>query len=191
MTTTRRRRGELEAAVIQTIDAHLAGKSAVPAGDPLTAHHIALSIGRRTGNAPSAGAVSYVLERWRRIGYATFSDRPMAFTGYTEEAGSLGLEALVARHKADRSALPPIYGPPDPPRRQHRRVIAGTRIAAAPPPRRPVHIQRHYSTPEVADLFAVTTETVRRWITDGRIQAIRINGHWRVPQRSLEELASS
>lgn len=36
------------------------------------------------------------------------------------------------------------------------------------------------STPKVAALFDVKTETVRDWIKQGKIKGHRINGQWRI-----------
>lgn len=52
-------------------------------------------------------------------------------------------------------------------------------------------LDKHYGTPHVAEMFSVTTETVRRWISEGRLEAKLINGHWRVPRRSLVKFAQS
>ncbi len=52
-------------------------------------------------------------------------------------------------------------------------------------------LEKHYSTPAIAEMFSVTTETVRRWIGEGRLDGIQINGHWRVPRRSVVRFAQS
>lgn len=53
--------------------------------------------------------------------------------------------------------------------------------------------EKLYQVREVADLFAVTSATVRVWINEGQLRAIKIGkGHyWRVPASAVEELATS
>ena len=46
---------------------------------------------------PSTGAVTSVLERWLRLGFAKLERKPLRFTGYTEEGIKVGLEALKLR----------------------------------------------------------------------------------------------
>lgn len=49
-----------------------------------------------------------------------------------------------------------------------------------------------YTTAEVAALFAVSGETIRDWINDKKLRAVKIGkGHyWRVPASAVEELAN-
>lgn len=44
-----------------------------------------------------------------------------------------------------------------------------------------------YKTGQVADLCAVTSETVRRWINEGDLPAINIGGFWRVRHHDLKK----
>jgi excisionase family DNA binding protein len=37
-----------------------------------------------------------------------------------------------------------------------------------------------WSTDKVAELFDVKPETVRNWIDQGKIKAIKLNGYWRI-----------
>ena len=46
-----------------------------------------------------------------------------------------------------------------------------------------------YTTKQVADLFQVTTETVRNWIKAGQLEAITINGFFRVSQEAIDAFA--
>jgi excisionase family DNA binding protein len=46
-----------------------------------------------------------------------------------------------------------------------------------------------YSTRKVAATFAVTTETVRNWIETGKLKAIKVNTHWRVPRSEVIRMA--
>jgi hypothetical protein len=48
-----------------------------------------------------------------------------------------------------------------------------------------------YTTAKVAELFSVTQETVRDWISDGKLPAIRLrSGHLRVTRRELVAFAN-
>lgn len=44
---------------------------------------------------------------------------------------------------------------------------------------------RLYTTNQVAELCAVTPETVRNWIERGEIKAIRLNNQWRIRRPDL------
>lgn len=48
-------------------------------------------------------------------------------------------------------------------------------------------------TAQVAEMFSVTQETIRDWINDGKLRAVKIgNGHyWRVPESAVRELAET
>lgn len=48
-------------------------------------------------------------------------------------------------------------------------------------------------TEEIAHIFGVTTETVRVWISDGKLRGRKLNGYWRVARNDpyLVELAQS
>ena len=46
-------------------------------------------------------------------------------------------------------------------------------------------IGKFYTTNEVADIFKVTAETVRRWIDDGDLKAAAFNGRWRIREQDL------
>lgn len=50
---------------------------------------------------------------------------------------------------------------------------------------------RFYSTAKVARMFGITTETVRDWISVGKLEGVRINGMWRIPHAAVVELANS
>jgi excisionase family DNA binding protein len=52
--------------------------------------------------------------------------------------------------------------------------------------------ERTYVTPdEVAQRFRVTPRTVRRWVTGGELEAIRVGRQWRIPVDALERWAAS
>lgn len=43
------------------------------------------------------------------------------------------------------------------------------------------------ATPKVAELFDVTTETIRHWIDKGLLHAEKIDGRWYVTRESVIE----
>ena len=52
--------------------------------------------------------------------------------------------------------------------------------------------ERTYVTPEeVARRFRVTPRTVRRWVTAGELEAIRVGRQWRIPVDAFEHWAAS
>ncbi len=103
----KRGRGLLEADVKQITDAYVTGEFEVPSGKPLTAYRIATAIKERDSldELPTVGGVVYVLERWERIGFATFTRAPFAFEDYTEDGRTLGLAALGTRDREKRKAM--------------------------------------------------------------------------------------
>lgn len=56
-----------------------------------------------------------------------------------------------------------------------------------------MNAEKLYKVSEVAQLFEVTSGTVRIWLNDGTLRGIKIGkGHyWRVPASAVEELATS
>ena len=42
-----------------------------------------------------------------------------------------------------------------------------------------------YRTEKVAELCEVTTETVRNWIKDGKLKAVKLESTWRVKRKDL------
>ena len=49
-------------------------------------------------------------------------------------------------------------------------------------------MERHYSTGEVCEILGIANRTLRRWIKEGRIRAININGRWRIPESEIKRL---
>ena len=47
-----------------------------------------------------------------------------------------------------------------------------------------------YTTGQVAELFSVTTETVRDWIKDGKLRGTQIGRSYRVRRKDLIEFAN-
>lgn len=51
--------------------------------------------------------------------------------------------------------------------------------------------EKLYTVQKVAELFSVTSETVRNWIKSGRLSAVKINGYFRVSNSELKKFANS
>ncbi len=49
-------------------------------------------------------------------------------------------------------------------------------------------LERYWTTEEMADFFAVTPKTVRRWIEQGEIDAVKLHRQWRIPPREIARL---
>ncbi|MCD6084781.1 MAG: IS607 family transposase [Desulfurococcales archaeon] len=49
-------------------------------------------------------------------------------------------------------------------------------------------MERHYSTREVCGILGIANRTLRRWIKEGRIRAVNINGKWRIPESEVKRL---
>lgn len=47
---------------------------------------------------------------------------------------------------------------------------------------------RLLSTDDVAELLAVTPKTVRRWIAEGELPAVKLHRQWRVRSAELDRL---
>lgn len=47
------------------------------------------------------------------------------------------------------------------------------------------------STRKCADIFGVTTETIRDWIDRGRLDGVKIGNNWRVKESSVRRLVNS
>lgn len=45
-----------------------------------------------------------------------------------------------------------------------------------------------WSLKDVADLFRVNQETVRRWILRKKIPAIKFGGNWRISDRVIQQI---
>lgn len=50
--------------------------------------------------------------------------------------------------------------------------------------------EKFYTTNKVGELFEVTAETVRNWIEEGKMKAMKINGQWRVPRSEVLRFAN-
>ena len=52
--------------------------------------------------------------------------------------------------------------------------------------------QTYYTTEEVADLLKVNKESVRRWVRDDKLKAVRLSGKFiRVSQDDLDEFVKT
>lgn len=108
----RRSRGDLEKLVKMACDQFVTG-SYVPSAtksDRMTPTEIIRWIMANTtveGKKPSGGAVTEILKRWQKIGYAELATGPVGFARYTEAAYSEGLTALrKAWREAQKAAAP-------------------------------------------------------------------------------------
>lgn len=111
--TVRRPRGRLEMLMLD-VCTDISNETATHPreGGTWTPHFIAGLIAAKfpgSGAAPSTGAISDNLERWRDLGFANVDDRPIAFLGFTDEGKSKGLASMkeaarAARAEAKRAA---------------------------------------------------------------------------------------
>ena len=49
-------------------------------------------------------------------------------------------------------------------------------------------MERYYSTREVCEILGIANRTIRRWIKEGRIRAVNINGRWRIPESEIKRI---
>lgn len=42
-----------------------------------------------------------------------------------------------------------------------------------------------WTTQQVADAFQVTSETIRNWIGEGKLKAVKLGNEWRIPNSDL------
>lgn len=99
---TKAPRTDLEPDVKAITDAFVTGEVKLEEGQVLTPHRISALVHERRGGegkAPSAGAVSAVLERWEKYGFATLGTKPAAFVDYTDAGREKGLTAMKAEHR--------------------------------------------------------------------------------------------
>jgi len=51
---------------------------------------------------------------------------------------------------------------------------------------------KYFTAEEVAEVLKVTTESVRRWIRDGKLKSVKLGGRYiRVSQADLDEFVAS
>ncbi|MBM4467444.1 MAG: helix-turn-helix domain-containing protein [Chloroflexi bacterium] len=51
--------------------------------------------------------------------------------------------------------------------------------------------RKAYSPKEVQEMLGIAQTTVYRWLTSGRLPAVKIGRLWRIPADALEELLST
>jgi excisionase family DNA binding protein len=51
--------------------------------------------------------------------------------------------------------------------------------------------EQFYSTKKVTELFDITVETVQNWINRGILEAIKVNGLYRISRASVLKLGNS
>ena len=101
-TKDRRPRGWLEVDVKKVTDQFVTGEIKVENGQFLTPHRISRLVQSLDSlpEPPSTGAVSAVLNRWVKLGFAQTNDKPYAFVDYTQAGREHGLTALKAQRSA-------------------------------------------------------------------------------------------
>lgn len=45
-----------------------------------------------------------------------------------------------------------------------------------------------YTAKEIADILKLNERTVRNWINDGKIKAVKLNSEWRVSEEELNKI---
>jgi excisionase family DNA binding protein len=50
--------------------------------------------------------------------------------------------------------------------------------------------EKMYSPEEVAELFSMKPSTIRTWIKEGKLTAIKIGNRWRVPKSAVVDLGN-
>ena len=100
-----RQRGELADQVKRACDAWITGELEIKDEQPLTPHRISLAIKEMEGldDPPSTGAVKAVLDRWVATGFATITQKPIAFEDYTEEGRLLGWRGIKEKRRAEQA----------------------------------------------------------------------------------------
>lgn len=51
-------------------------------------------------------------------------------------------------------------------------------------------LPRTYPVSEASRIAGVTDRTIRRWLADGYLPAVKVGGRWRISQETLERLLS-
>ena len=51
-------------------------------------------------------------------------------------------------------------------------------------------MERYLTPSEVAEIFGMSRSGVIKWIREGKIKAVEINGRWRIPYSEIERLLS-
>jgi hypothetical protein len=111
--TVRRERGGLEELVLAICNRieNASEGDGIPTDPtkPWTPHRLAAEVAKAfpgAGAAPSTGAISDTLRRWREYGFAVVSEGPLSFDGFTPEAKTVGLAGLKEQYRANRPPRP-------------------------------------------------------------------------------------
>jgi hypothetical protein len=106
--TVKRDRGGLENLVLEVCNQIESGGIASEPGKAWTPHRLAVQVAERFpgGAAPSTGAISDNLKRWRDVGFAEVTEKPLAFVGFTPEAKTVGLAGLKEQYRNNQPRKP-------------------------------------------------------------------------------------
>ena len=47
--------------------------------------------------------------------------------------------------------------------------------------------QKYYSPNDLAEKFNIKSDTVRKWINQGKLKAIKLGDIWRIPESALDK----
>ncbi len=102
----RRKKNELEEMIRVVTNKIASGEINLGEGGAATPHRLAQEVKTafQLEKAPSAGAVTANLQRWKEVGFIDTTEGPFAFVGYTEEGREQGLNAMKAASRARKSA---------------------------------------------------------------------------------------
>lgn len=49
-------------------------------------------------------------------------------------------------------------------------------------------MERYYSSRQACQILGISTRTFRRWVSQGKIKAIKVNDRWRVPEGEIKRV---
>lgn len=52
-------------------------------------------------------------------------------------------------------------------------------------------MEKYYSPDQVAEFLNISAFTVRRWLKEGKLEAVKIERQWRVSETTLQEFLDS
>ncbi|SPF51590.1 DNA binding domain protein, excisionase family [Candidatus Desulfosporosinus infrequens] len=50
-----------------------------------------------------------------------------------------------------------------------------------------MHDEKYYSPNDIAEKFNIKADTVRKWINQGKLKALKLGDIWRIPESSLDK----
>jgi excisionase family DNA binding protein len=53
-----------------------------------------------------------------------------------------------------------------------------------------IHGEKLYKSREVCEMLNISYKTLLKWIRQGKIKAIRVNGYYRIPESELRKIIS-